>query len=324
MSSFAALMALSASQTKATQHAIDSVMQQRKRNEELKVRQRQEQERKDRELEQKMRLQHFENEKREKERQLRLQKEAEERERLLQRREEQQRDALRYGPKKSKSIPTSSSTSANEDDASSPRRHQRRDAATGATADGSDNDTRSALTREEKRERKLLSGLTATKRRTTTTTTNTNTNTTRTTKSSKRRADNKPGRRLPGGAIDITVSPGTTLATDPDVVYRSVKERIAAQPNVLTKLNVVKRDRRTIDEILTDRAKAREAKVLSGDDAREFSDWFGKSKKKGPVKQASSTAASTPTPEASSLGTDTPPSTRGTPSSEFFPLPCVC
>ena len=320
MSSFAALMALSAAQTKATQHAIDTVMQQRKRNEELKIRQQQEQERKDREREQKMRLQHFEDQKREQERQQRLQKEAEERERLLQRREEQQREALRYGPKKSKSVPNSSSTSANEDDASSPRRHRRGHDAATATADGSDNDTRSALTREEKRERKLLSGLTAKRR------TNTSTSTS-TSKPAKRRADlsrNKPGRRLPGGAIDITVSPGTTLATDPDVVYRSVKERIAAQPNVLTKLNVVKRDTRTIDEILTDRAKAREAKVLSGDDAREFSDWFGKSKKKDQAKRASSTAASTPTPEASSLGTDTPPSTQGTPSSELSPLPYVC
>jgi len=61
----------------------------------------------------------------------------------------------------------------------------------------------------------------------------------------------------------------------------------------LTKLNVVKRDTRTIDEIVQDRAKA---KTLDGDKAREFSDWFGTSKKKdktSPLAPASSYSSST-------------------------------
>jgi hypothetical protein len=58
-------------------------------------------------------------------------------------------------------------------------------------------------------------------------------------------------------------------------------------PNTLTKLNVVKRDTRTIDEILQDRAKAKEGKVLDGDDAREFADWFGSSKEKDAAKKPS-------------------------------------
>jgi protein SPT2 len=72
----------------------------------------------------------------------------------------------------------------------------------------------------------------------------------------------------------------------------------------LTKLNVVKRDTRTIDEILQDRAKAREAKILDGDDAREFNDWFGGSKKKeSPKKPVLPTTGSAP-----SSGANTPTS----------------
>jgi len=74
-----------------------------------------------------------------------------------------------------------------------------------------------------------------------------------------------------------------------------VKARIAAMPNGLTKLNINKRDTRTIDEILQDRAKARETKILDGEEAKEFNDWFGGKKKdvpKPPLPPASASASS--------------------------------
>ena len=60
--------------------------------------------------------------------------------------------------------------------------------------------------------------------------------------------------------------------------FKSVKDRLAAQPITLTKLKAVKWDTRTIDEIVQDRVKAK--KTLDGDKAREFSDWFGTSEKR--------------------------------------------
>src|SRR5262245_30316594 len=80
----------------------------------------------------------------------------------------------------------------------------------------------------------------------------------------------KHGKRLAGGALDIMASPSSS--NDTKSPSQSVKARIAAIPNTLTKLNVVKRDIRTIDEILQDRAKAK-GEVLNGDQAKEFNDW---------------------------------------------------
>ncbi|KAH9928661.1 uncharacterized protein B0H18DRAFT_1084404 [Fomitopsis serialis] len=231
MSSFAALMALSATQTRQSEAAVQNAL---------------EKERKEREMEAKLRLKRLEEEKREQERQARVEREREARERELQRREEEERARLMHGPKRA------------------------------ARTDGN-----GALTREEKRKRRMelemRHGL-----------------------GSARRANSaggyaKAGRRLPGGAMDITTTNTGALSADGKSTM-SVRQRLAQAPATLIKLNVNKRDTRTIDEILQDRAKAK-AKTLQGDEAKEFKDWFGKAKETKAVSQvesASTSRANTP------------------------------
>jgi len=91
----------------------------------------------------------------------------------------------------------------------------------------------------------------------------------------------------------------------------TVKERIAAMPNTLMKLNTVKRDTRTIDEILQDRAKARVSKVIDGDDAKEFNDWFSTKKKDSPKKNTQFGASGAGPASAPGSGANTPSSTQG-------------
>lgn len=277
MSGFAALMALSRSQTKESQDSVQSALIQRQRKEELKQKQQEEQEKKERERENKLRLKYFEEAKRQEELKLRREQEEAARERERKRREDEERDALRYGPKKPKSTSSPKWPSANTHSRDNGRRRDSDDEGSAALA----------LTREEKRKRKeeaeLRRSLNPGKR---------------SSHSSGRKADGK----LPGGAIDVTSA--QSFDSGSPASAQSIKARISAIPNTLTKLNVVKRDTRTIDEILQDRAKAREAKVLDGDDAREFNDWFGGSKKKEPLKKpALPTTGSTP-----SSGANTPTS----------------
>jgi len=272
MSGFAALMALSRSQTKESQDSVQSALIQRQRKEELKRKQQEEQEKKERERENALRLKYFEEAKRQEELKLRREQEEAARERERKRREDEERNALRYGPKKAKSTSLPKWPSSNTHSRDDGRRRDSDDEGSAALA----------LTREEKRKRKeeaeLRRSLNPGKR---------------SSHSSSRKADGK----LPGGAIDIT-SPQSFNSGSP-ASAQSIKARISAIPNTLTKLNVVKRDTRTIDEILQDRAKAREAKVLDGDDAREFNDWFGGPKKKEPPKKLA-------LPSTPSSGANTP------------------
>ncbi|OAX39511.1 hypothetical protein K503DRAFT_812789 [Rhizopogon vinicolor AM-OR11-026] len=250
--SFAALMALSASQTKESQTAVQSALQQRQRNEELNRKKREEFDKKEREEAAKLRLKRFEDEKKQQE--LEAKKEAEMRrtEEEQARREEEQRNALLYGPKKAKSGPKWPSSSGTMKESIRMRRLPSDD------EDGSRSGSpAAALTREEKRQRRTEAEM-------------------RRSYALKRAAASsgyhKAGRRLPGGAIDATSAPNSDSVNG----SQSVKARLAAMPNTLTKLNVNKRDTRTIDEILQDRAKA---KIATGDEAKEFNDWFGKGKK---------------------------------------------
>lgn len=252
--SFAALMALSASQTKESQSAVQIALLQRQHNEELRRKRREELDRKELEEAAKLRQKRFEDEK--KQRELQLQKETEMR--LLEeeqaRREEEQRKILLYGPKKAKSGPKWPSSGGNSKEYV-PRPRLRSDEENGSRS-GS---PAMALTREEKRQRRVESEMRrgyALKRAATSS------------------GYHKAGRRLPGGAIDATSAPTSDNCNG----SQSVKARLSALPNTLTKLNVHKRDTRTIDEILQDRAKAKTA-TLDGDDAKEFNDWFGKGKK---------------------------------------------
>ncbi|KAE9402491.1 hypothetical protein BT96DRAFT_956254 [Gymnopus androsaceus JB14] len=138
------------------------------------------------------------------------------------------------------------------------------------------------LTREELRERKLQAEL----RRTFTNK-----------RSSITAGYQKHGRRLPGGAVDVTTN-GLPASTSSGT--QSVKARLAAMPNTLTKLNTVKRDTRTIDEILQDRAKSKEMKTLDGDEALAFDDWFG-TKKKDTRSGSAAPASGSNTPKSSTV-----------------------
>lgn len=268
-SAWSKLMALSRAQTEEAQSSVQSVLIQRQQKEDLRRKQQEEKERKERELETKLRLKHFEEVKKQEELKARREQEIEAKERERKRREEKERDALRYGPKKSRSIGSGSPKYPSSNSDSRRGRLQ--------ACDDDDGPAPMALTREEKRKRKeenaLRRGLALGKR-------------------SSHASGRRTAARLPGGAVNIA-SPGPGSLDSG--AHQSVKARIAAMPNGLTKLNINKRDTRTIDEILQDRAKARETKILDGEEAKEFNDWFGGKKKdvsKPPLPPASASASS--------------------------------
>ncbi|CCM04992.1 uncharacterized protein FIBRA_07190 [Fibroporia radiculosa] len=276
MSSFAALMALSATQTRQAEEAVQSALDERRRKEAQRRKEQEERERKERELEAKLRMKRFEDEKREQERQQRLQQELAAKERKFQQREEQERDRLRYGPKKAPARTDKSGYPVSN----AALRHSRT----------SDDESSSALTREEKRKRRqeaeLRYGVNASRR------------------VGHSSSYGKAGRRLPGGAMDITTT-NTTLS-DPGSSL-SVRQRLAAEPAMLIRLNVNKRDTRTIDEIMQDRAKAKTGAVLQGDQAKEFNDWFGKNKQKDVARITSSQTGSASTSRANTPATGSQP-----------------
>ncbi|KAF9468191.1 hypothetical protein BDZ94DRAFT_1247415 [Collybia nuda] len=306
---FQALMALSATQTKQSQSIVESQLAQRQRNEEMKRKQAELADKKRKELENQLRMKHFEEEKRQQEKAKRAEAEQQARQAALERREEEQRSALRYGPKKAKigAAPTSEGSPPKWPSSSSHirAREDARKRRLPGVDDDNDDSAPEFLTREEKRERKqqleMRKLFNPTKR------------------SSNAGGYSKAGRRLPGGAVDVTTA---SQVPDASSSSKSVKERIAAMPNTLTKLNTVKRDTRTIDEILQDRAKLKE-KVLDGDEAREFNDWFGTSKKKEiPRKQLTSAATSGANTPASQGGSSTPqPSSQGSVMKKSAPPP---
>jgi protein SPT2 len=293
---FAALMALSQAQTQESTRAADSIQAERRRKEEARRRQQEEEDRKERERQAKMLLHRIEEQKREKERQEKQEREREAQLKEIRRREEEQRKALLYGPKRAKDgtprHPTSSATGKR------------------TTDDGDETDAGLALTREEKRERRLQLQFS---------------------QNAARRAGfsagtSRVGRQLPGGAVNVTALSQTTDGSAGG--SHSVRARLTAMPNTLTKLNTVKRDTRTIDEILRDRARARENKTLEGEEAREFHDWFGTKPTTGMATKPSSpsspaaSGASTPSkttyrPESTSSALKGPSSPR--PSSSRAP-----
>ena len=279
-------MALSATQTRESQSAVQTALAQRQQKEELRRKQQEERERQQQEIERKLRLKHFDDQRREEERR-RLAEQAEKATEAAQRRREDElRDALRYGPKKAKIICSRPGSPEPKWPTSSTQNHTREEVRRRRFPDEDDDDAPEFLTREEKRQRKQQQEMRKLF------------NTTK--RSSHAGGYSKSGRRLPGGAFDVAT---TSQTSDANSASKSVKERLAAMPNTLTKLNVVKRDTRTIDEILQDRAKAKEGKVLDGDDAREFTDWFGSSKKE-------KNAANTPSNRSATNSGANSPSSR--------------
>ena len=279
-SGFAALMALSQARTQESTRAADSINAERRRKDEARRRQQEEEDRKEREQQAKMLRHHLEEQKREKERQLKREQEREARLKEMERREEQQRQAMLYGPKKGRErtsrYPTSSAATRRASD------------------DDDEGDAGLALTREEKRERRLQLQFSQNAAR----------------RSGSSVGTSRAGRRLPGGALNATAQHSQSGSSSAN--GRSVRERLTAMPNTLTKLNTVKRDTRTIDEILRDRAKARENKTLEGEEAREFHDWFGTNSKAATMTKASfppsPTASGASTPSSLPQRPDTIPS----------------
>jgi protein SPT2 len=258
MSSFTALMALSASKTQEQNNLVERAKEERRKKELLLQKQQAERDAKEREMEKRLRMKHFEDEKREEERRKRREEAEKAREAAMQRKKDEQRDVLLYGPKKAASSRTPSSSQASNGGSKERRK--------GPDVNDDDSPSGPVLTREELRERRQQAEM-------------------RRLYSSTRRSTavhsySKAGRRLPGGAVDITTTP-----QNPDTLSgKGVRDRIAALPNTLTKLNTVKRDTRTIDEIRTDLQKKKEGKVLDGDEAKSFDDWFS-TKKKEPIKK---------------------------------------
>ncbi|KAI1797333.1 hypothetical protein LXA43DRAFT_983891 [Ganoderma leucocontextum] len=270
MTSWQTLMAIGATHTRRTEEAVQSQLAERQRREAQRRKEIEEKDKKDRELEAKLRLKRLEEQKREQERAERLERERQAKEREMQRRQEQERDALLYGPKKAKDKHGYPVSGAGK------RTHS-------SVSDNDEPGPSNVLTREEKRqralERELGMGRGSGKR------------------TSGGSAYRKPGRRLPGGAVDsVTTNSASSSQGSPNKA-QSTRDRLKAEPAMLIKLNTNKRDTRTIDEIMTDRAKMRQGKVLDGESAKEFNDWFGKAKK-DPPKKASAPAASSSTSRA--------------------------
>ncbi|KAJ7690128.1 hypothetical protein B0H17DRAFT_1065575 [Mycena rosella] len=275
---YKALLALGASHTKSQESTIQAALAQKKLKEQQRRKQQEEQERKEREQETQLRLRYFEEQKKKAEAETKLAEERQAKEAELRRREAENRDALRYGPKKAKAVAAASgkwpaSSSTVRDDVRRKR----------LPADEDDEvDASSVLTREEKRERKLQAELK------------------KTFNAPRRSAQStagyrRPGRRLPGGAYDLPTTAADTIAATSG--SGNVKDRLAAMPNTLTRLNVVKRDTRTIDEIVRDRRENKE--VLDGDRARGFDDWFTPSTRAQPKKDKAPVASSSASPSSS-------------------------
>jgi len=299
-SGFAALLKMSQDQTAQSEKVIESQIAAHRVQLEKKRKEQEAKDRKEREIEAKLRAKRLEDQQKEEERKLKRAQEEEMRAKELAKREAQMRDSLRFGPKKASANGSSKvkRTSNNE----------------------SDDDLGSqALTREEKRERRLAAQL---RRKATSTTSRRGRNGGHRLTSLP---DGRTVRRLPGGAVDVTV---VSRLADPnadsqlqlgELANRSARERLAAMPAILTKLNTVKRDTRTTDDVYTERQKNKQ-KVLAGEDAKSFNDWFGKKKKEA---EASSKITSQATSQQSvpSRLPSTSPAGSATPSLSPGPSP---
>ncbi|KAJ7148262.1 hypothetical protein C8R46DRAFT_1044808 [Mycena filopes] len=154
----------------------------------------------------------------------------------LLRREAIRRDTLRYGPRRSTAGRQRSSGPPGPVD--------------GASDKGPVNKA-TALTRKDKREHRLQAELHET-------------------------FTSPPPRRRRRRSAGSDLQPATdTVDSSAGDGYSNAKARLAALPNTFTRLNVVKRDIRTVDEIVRDNHKRKG--VLEGDLARNFDNWFGNS-----------------------------------------------
>ena len=259
MSSFKALRELAQQKTAAQNQQVQAKLEERKRKEEADKKAQEERDRRERELEARMRAKKLEDERRaeelarklaqnaarraEREEQLQLQRET----KLLQR--------------------VSRARSPTEPGAVGSRSRKR------SRSGSPDGGGTSTLTREEKRARKAQNELRKAEQE----------------QAARARrhipnfgsyggraggasgsASSATGKRLAGGALDI-IDDGHATPKTPAAVGSTRDRIISAMPMQLTKLNTVKRDTRTIDDV----QRERQQRVLEGDDARNFGDWFG-------------------------------------------------
>ncbi|KAH0585491.1 hypothetical protein H2248_008729 [Termitomyces sp. 'cryptogamus'] len=292
MMSFQDLMALSHTQTEQAEKDVQIALAERTRKEELKRKKAEEQDRKEQELARKRRMMIFEEEKRQRERQLKREQEQAAIEAERRKRAEMERNSYQHGPKKAKVLSDGSApkwpSSASQDRTREEVRKRR------LPDDDDDSSAPEFLTREEKRQRKQQQEMRRlfhpTKR--------------------SGASQSKPGKRLPGGAVDVMTGPQS--ASNASSSTKSVRERLTAMPNTLTKLNTVKRDTRTIDEIIQDRAKLREGKTLEGDQARGFDNWFTDKRETKKVTSTSNapSGANTPSSQGRSATPQLPTSSK--------------
>lgn len=292
-SQFSTLMALSAMQTQQSQAAVQSALADRKRKEQQLRKEREVKEKKEKEIEDRLRIKHFEDKKRAEELALKRQAEKAAIEARIEAQKAAEREKILHGGKKAPS--TSKSGGGGYPSVNGHTREELR-----KNRYPSDNDDDGpGLTRQEKRERKLQNDLKF--------------GAGRSKRSTQMGGYHKSGRRLPGGAVDMMGDDSSQSQNS----SQSVKSRLAAMPNTLTRLNTVKRDTRTIDEILRDREMQKEGKTLNGDQAKEFHDWFGKEKKKEvvlpkkPDLSASGSRSNTPGGYNSSASTSKSPVPNG-------------
>ncbi|KAG6872736.1 hypothetical protein C0995_007057 [Termitomyces sp. Mi166 len=274
-----ALMALSRTQTREAKRDVQVALAERTRREELKRKKAEEQDKKEQELARKRRMMIFEEEKKERERQLKREQEQAAIEAERQKRAEMERNSYQHGPKKAKALSDGSAPKWPSSDSQARTREEVRKR---RLPDDEDDDSSAPefLTREEKRQRKQQQEMR------------------RLFQPTKRSATShhRAGKRLPGGAVDVMTS--SQPASDASSSTKSVRERLTAMPNTLTKLNTVKRDTRTIDEIMQDRARLREGKTLEGDQARGFDNWFMDKKEAKKVTSTSNAPSGADTPSS--------------------------
>ena len=210
MTSFASLMTLSATHTKETQRVVEDALQERRRKEAQQKKQQEEREAKEKERERKLLIRRFENQKREQERLERLDVERQAQQLALQRREEEQRDALRYGPKKAAKLASKHSSGSRDSPNWPSSSSSNREAVSKLRAPDDDDDGPSglALTREELRERKNRAHLQKTFR---------------TTKRSMA-TGSRHGNKFAGGRLDIKSSGASANLS----AGQSVKERLTS------------------------------------------------------------------------------------------------
>lgn len=256
--SFEAMMSLAREKAQANQASVEATIRQKEYKERERRAKQEEIDRKQREMEAKMRQRHFENQKKEEERKRKEEKQREEAEAARERREAQIREEILHGKKSAPRAGGGTRTAG-------VKRSRSLDVDSGPAT---------FLTREEKRARKESAFFDAPSAKAT-------------------KSTQRPRAKLPGGALNTVGGSASSSATK-----GNTRQRLMKAPNTLVKLNQVKRDTRTIDEIVTDIAH----KKSGGAESSGNTDFFG-NKKSGNLSQSMNANTRPAAPSRSSSST---------------------